>query len=199
MEVAAVNGQKVCYLYECQNRKASETLLSLVDSALNQASLELKNADFIACCIGPGSFTGIRIGVTTARAFCQAIDLKTVCFTNCDVLAYNYMGGGTTVCFSDAGNGFIYAAVYTDGLIKDAPVCLKAHETPEYVKAAGENVKVVCEQNVKDIFSGCIVATPGANALTKAVEENYKKNGGVHYSCVTPLYIRLSQAETELK
>src|SRR5690606_16493325 len=52
----------------------AERLMSLIDEALAQASLELTDVDRIAVVIGPGSFTGIRVGVAAARGLALALD-----------------------------------------------------------------------------------------------------------------------------
>ena len=52
--------------------KQSENILGLIDSALNEANINITNINKVACVIGPGSFTGIRIGASLAKGFCCA-------------------------------------------------------------------------------------------------------------------------------
>ncbi len=56
----------------------SENLMPLVKEALEKSDLTLKDIDIIACCTGPGSFTGIRIGVASVKAMAEVNHLNVV-------------------------------------------------------------------------------------------------------------------------
>lgn len=67
----------------------SQKLMPLVDSALKENNLSLNDINLLACCLGPGSFTGIRIGIATVKAFADAKNIPTVGVTSLESLAYN--------------------------------------------------------------------------------------------------------------
>lgn len=67
----------------------SQKLMPLVDSALKENNLSLNDINLLACCLGPGSFTGIRIGIATVKAFADAKNIPTVGVTSFESLAYN--------------------------------------------------------------------------------------------------------------
>lgn len=70
-------------------RTHSENLMPMIQEAFNKSSFCLKDMDLISCDIGPGSFTGIRIGVATSKAFCDSLDIPCVGISSLEVLAYN--------------------------------------------------------------------------------------------------------------
>ena len=67
----------------------SSLLMPKVEEILNNAKISLKDLDFIACVVGAGSFTGIRIGISTAKAYSFATGKKVLGVTSFDLLAYN--------------------------------------------------------------------------------------------------------------
>ncbi|SCX21968.1 tRNA (adenosine(37)-N6)-threonylcarbamoyltransferase complex dimerization subunit type 1 TsaB [Agrobacterium rosae] len=68
----------------------AELLMGIIDGALQQASLALKDVERIAVTIGPGSFTGIRVGVAAARGFALSLGIEAVGITTLETLAAYY-------------------------------------------------------------------------------------------------------------
>ena len=92
----------------------SEKLLPLIDKTLNEADISLKDIDYLACSIGPGSFTGIRIGLATIKAFAKVINKPIFAVSSLDILAYaNYKNlSDYVISIMDAKNSRIYYSVY---------------------------------------------------------------------------------------
>ena len=95
----------------------SVRLMDEVDRAMKGASLSLKDCDFLACVVGPGSFTGIRIA--TVKGLCTAAEKPALAVTSFDCLAYAE-GSGKHLCLADAGHGYFYACPY-DGVKAVSP------------------------------------------------------------------------------
>ena len=72
----------------------SETLMPLIKELLNTSNLSLKDIDLLVSDIGPGSFTGIRIGVSTVKAFADCLNIPCVGISSLEVLAYNIKNNG---------------------------------------------------------------------------------------------------------
>ena len=89
----------------------SVRLMPEVDALLARAQLPLSACDFIACAVGPGSFTGIRIGISTVKGLCLAAEKPALAVTSFDILAYAERGGKRLVLI-DAGGGYYYACGY---------------------------------------------------------------------------------------
>lgn len=90
----------------------SESLMPLIKEVLEKANLKLSDIDNIVCDIGPGSFTGIRIGVATAMAFVDSLKLKYTGVTSLEALAYNINTQGLICSIIDAKNENCYYALY---------------------------------------------------------------------------------------
>lgn len=72
--------------------KQSENLLGVIDECLASAQISLNQIDVISCVIGPGSFTGIRIGASMSKGFCFALkNIKKIQINSLDLLAYSFV------------------------------------------------------------------------------------------------------------
>ena len=88
LNVVAVNGER--RVLECRDDCAmrhSVLLMDVIDGALAKARLTPHECDFFACVVGPGSFTGIRIGISTVKGLCLACDRPALALTSFDTLA----------------------------------------------------------------------------------------------------------------
>ena len=93
----------------------SQTLLSMLDQMLKMAELTIEEIDLIAVAAGPGSFTGLRIGASTAKGLGLALDKPLVPVPTVDGLSYNLLGCGTYVCpMMDARRQQVYTGIYFD-------------------------------------------------------------------------------------
>lgn len=90
----------------------SESLMPLIKDILSQNKLQLSNIDCVVCDIGPGSFTGIRIGVSTAKAFVDSLNMKYTGVSSLEALAYNVIDDGLICSIIDARNDNCYFALY---------------------------------------------------------------------------------------
>ncbi len=114
----------------------SVRLMPEVDALLSRARLPLSACDFIACTVGPGSFTGIRIGIATVKGLCLAVEKPALAVTSFDILAYAERGG-RRLALIDAGGGYFYACGYNaENAVEFAPARV-SHEEAEELIAAG--------------------------------------------------------------
>lgn len=91
----------------------SQQLLPLIDRTLKEVKLTLKDMDGIVVSIGPGSFTGLRIGLATAKGLAQVTGLSLVAIPTLDALAQNLVDIGGFVCpILNARKGEVYTALY---------------------------------------------------------------------------------------
>jgi tRNA threonylcarbamoyladenosine biosynthesis protein TsaB len=123
--VAIVSAGRVLAATERTAARHSSTLLGLVDEALTSAGLRLPDLAAIACGAGPGSFTGLRVGLAVAKGLALPTGLPLVLASSLEALAQD-LGGvpGTLVVPSlDAGKGQVYARLYrveTNGALAPA-------------------------------------------------------------------------------
>lgn len=106
----------ICKLDTNTGRTHSENLMPMINEAFNKAKLSLNDINLIVCNIGPGSFTGIRIGVATCKAFSDSLNIRCVCVNSLESLAYNEklnLNEGDLICsIINCKNDNCYYAIY---------------------------------------------------------------------------------------
>jgi tRNA threonylcarbamoyladenosine biosynthesis protein TsaB len=103
-------------MYMDGRRTHSETLGVMVDQCLKFADMSVSDIDLFACAIGPGSFTGLRIGVGFIKGLAHVSQRPAMGVNSLDALARNAAGISDFVCpVIDARRGEVYTATYKDG------------------------------------------------------------------------------------
>lgn len=115
--VAILEDDKVLTnLYNDDEKTHSVKLMPMVDDAFANTELSLDDIDLLSCCIGPGSFTGVRIGISTVKAFADVKNIPVVGISSLESLAYNVkdmVSSDTLVCsLIDAKNQNTYCGLY---------------------------------------------------------------------------------------
>lgn len=90
----------------------SVKLMPLINEVFKENNMYLSDIDLFSCDIGPGSFTGIRIGVSTVKAFLDAKNKKAVGVTSLEVLARNIQEDGIICSLIDAKNDNVYYGLF---------------------------------------------------------------------------------------
>ena len=98
-------------------RNHSEKIMPVIEQALLESNLVLQNIDLIVCDKGPGSFTGIRIGVGTVLAFKDSLNIPCIGISSLEALAYNINTDGIICSLIDAKNNNVYFGVFEKRLI----------------------------------------------------------------------------------
>ena len=94
----------------------SSRLMPAIDSVLKWGNITVEALDGCAVGIGPGSFTGIRIGVATIKSICYALDTPIVGVSTLEAIAYNLRSTNGTICpLLDARRSEIYGAIFHGG------------------------------------------------------------------------------------
>ena len=114
-------------------------LLALAEQALAAAGLGFSDVDRIAVGVGPGTFTGLRIGVATARALAQAGDVDVVGVSTLHALAEGAAedgADGSVLAVLDARRGEAFAAAFHGGEPREGPVAVAPEALPALVSPA---------------------------------------------------------------
>lgn len=180
------NGIFTCYDENC-GVSHSKTLMPETEKLALQANFDFNSADFFAVVTGAGSFTGIRIGVSTVKAFCFAFDKPILAVTSFDTIAYN-VDSGRRLAIINAGHGGFYVAGYDGDAVSLSPRYMLKDEL---VSLVGEYEFLSPAPLPFDIPSRVVSVKDG---LIKAVAAKYK-NATRDLDSVAPLYVRKSQAE----
>lgn len=214
--VAIIDEQKVIASFNINIGKThSETLLPLIDCLLKFSNLSLEDIDVYACSVGPGSFTGIRIGISTIKGFAISINKPIVSVSSLESLAYNVPTFDGLVCsILDAKNNNVYAGLYKlgdsiqmigdyytnsiDDLIKD----LKTNNTNIlFVGDGAISYKDVLKNELGEraYFTPYHLNEQSAVSVAKAALDKYNKNEVESVDNLHPLYLKKSQAERMLE
>jgi tRNA threonylcarbamoyladenosine biosynthesis protein TsaB len=113
----------------------SESLLTLVDEALAEAGLLPKDLDAVVCGAGPGSFTGLRIGLATAKGLCFALGRPLVLVSSLATLAARAPVGSDVCAVLDAYRGEVYAGRYRITAGGPQPLAAESVSPPDRLAA----------------------------------------------------------------
>jgi tRNA threonylcarbamoyladenosine biosynthesis protein TsaB len=123
-------GKLAVYLEDRESTMQASRLVPLVEQALAQAGLTYKDLTLVAATVGPGSFTGIRIGLSTARGIAFAAGIPCVGYTTLEVM---HAAGGE-LCILNAGKGEVYYQYF--GAQQTDPAIGKLEEILQKYKGA---------------------------------------------------------------
>lgn len=108
----AEDEKKLIELNNADEKTHSQKLMPMIDEAFKKTNLSLDDINLIACCLGPGSFTGVRIGIATAKAFADSKNILAVGVNSLEELAYNLNTTGNICALIDAGHDNVYAGFF---------------------------------------------------------------------------------------
>ena len=202
-------------LYECTLNTGlthSETLLELVQQALTQCHLTPQQVDVWGVCSGPGSFTGLRIGIALVKGLSFGTNAVCAPVSTLEAQAFGLPAEGTVVSALDARRGQVYWAGFSAGAV---PTRLTSDEASsldcldEFVENCKKPLFFVGDgaglcYNRYDSIAGVRPCTPvqqccPASGVCLAAKESYAKGLCVPPAQLMPNYLRLSQAERERK
>lgn len=188
----------------------SERLMATIDEQLRQSDMELGDIDVFAVASGPGSFTGLRIGLSTAKGLCYVTGKPLVMVPTLDAFARSFPFSRYPVCVMlDARRGEVYAAIYQwdKGFIKlleevsaapedlfrdvDSPVVLAGEGAQVY----RERLLALLGERAKFAPFEKMVPSP-ANVAMLGLEKNLLGEF-TDASTAEPFYIRKSEAEVK--
>lgn len=205
--------------YSLNTDTHSTTLLPMIASLLSLSDTTVKDLDLLAVSAGPGSFTGVRIGVSTIKGLAFADNIPCVGVSSLEAMAMNFTGiPGAIVPVINARNKMVYAAVFTsDGihvpkresedeqiLITDLLERLKSLNGPIYF--TGDACGLILAENNNSFNIENIAGTPeklknpSGYGVAVAAERIWSAESDKSFfaeSHLAPIYLRKSQAERE--
>ena len=171
-----VDGKLVSEAFCTEQRRHSETLLPLLDEILTKADISPDQADAFAVDIGPGSFTGVRIGTASINALAHALHKPVIGISALEILHEQAGCPENALILIDGGSGRAYGLRYEGGRIVEGPA---AGMRADFLARAGE---------------GCVWIEgeePTAGALLRAAAKRTEQGTEEAY----PAYLAPSQAE----
>ena len=189
----------------------SETLLPMVESVLKTAGYTVNDVDLFACSVGPGSFTGVRIGVSTVKGLAFGRNKPCVAVSTLEALAENLIPAAGLLCpVMNARRGQVYNALfrYENGalhrLCEDRALAATELEAEllgmnEPVTFSGDGVgeikRLCCDIEMSKVSDYLI--DQNAVSVAKCALRAYQSGAFCTDAELSPVYLRLPQAERE--
>ena len=198
----------------------SQTIMPMADSLLKSCGIKLADIGLFAVSAGPGSFTGVRIGVAAVKGLAMPFDTPCAAISSLEALAHNLAAANGVICaVMDARRNQFYNALFeADGT--NSPVRLTPdraiafEELEEEIRAivsSGKNVILVgdgakiCYNGLKEKGLQAIALAPQnllyarASSVAAIALHQFEAGEAVTAQALLPAYLRLPQAERELK
>lgn len=193
----------------------SQTLMPMIDDVLNCTRTELSEVDLFAVSAGPGSFTGIRIGVASLKGLAMAKNKPCVGVSTLEAMAFNLEHLNGIICsVMDARCQQVYNAIFSvhDGCMEritaDRALSIEdlAKECENYAKPlflVGDGAKLCYNnerfKNLNAILPPEPLIYQRACGVAKSALAAFERGEAVTPAALMPIYLRLPQAERELK
>lgn len=210
-------------LYNDDEKTHSVKLMPMVEEAFQKTNLTLEDIQLLACCVGPGSFTGVRIGIATIKAFADVTNIPVVGISSLESLAYNVkekVASSSLICsLIDAKNENVYCGLYyfenntcnTVAILTESldVIISVIQEKFEAIKKLNPNIQdiifvgdacQVYQNTLSSSFANAKFATEEENmqsgiSVAKAGLRKYQDGEYGDSSSILPIYLRKSQAE----
>lgn len=188
----------------------SERLMTSIDRLLKETSLSIRDVQGIALALGPGSFTGLRIGVSTVKGLAYALRVPVVGVPTLDALAHNIRFSSSLVCpVLDARKKEVYAALFRgdgegqllkvseDWVLAPEDLCARIEEKTIFLGNGTE----IYQQTLRRKLGPLALFVPPELSLPRAVNvarlslPKFKKCLTCDTFSFTPIYVRRSEAE----
>lgn len=205
-------GKLLSEIYINNGLTHSKTLMSAIKNALDFAAISIEEIDLIAVVTGPGSFTGVRIGVSCAKGLAFSRNIPCVSVSTLEALAYNLACAEGYVCsVMDARCSQVYTALFHCGkngverISEDSAISIDQLKEQlslikkENIYLVGDGAQMLYEMIQSDniILANENIRLQKSSSAAWAGSKN--KKDFIAPDALVPVYLRLPQAQRELK
>ena len=186
--ILAKNGERLAYRELKESKMQHSTLcMPILEEILQEAELTVKDCDFVCGVTGPGSFTGIRVGLSTVLGLAVAAKKRAIGVTSLQMLAYDRLERFLAVI--DAGKNHFYVSGYDNGKVILPP----AHISLAELEALSKEYPLVAFTELPLPYTACSRIDCLHGSIERAVKEDFE-----NYP-LTAYYIKRCQAEENLQ
>ncbi len=198
-----------------QDMTHSENLVPMIKEVLDNLNLNISDIDLYGVAVGPGSFTGLRIGIATVKSFAHVFDKPIVGISTLEGLAFNLSYNGIIVPMIDARRDRVYTGIYKRdmGSLSNIlePCIMEIDELLGILKKDYHNIMIngngalLHKDKILDRLEGQVELAPmGLNgckgaSIAELSLQRWKKGETQDYYSLVPNYLRESQAQRELR
>ena len=180
--VAIINDGKIAYIYNNNdNHDTSSKMMPVLAEAFENVGLKPQDIDKIFAVTGPGSFTGIRVGLTVAKTMAYTLNIPIVPISSLEVMASG--NGGTALI--NARRGYVFAGTYDNDLnnvYPDSYVLMNDSLAKPYISYDSFDFETI---------------KPNIDVLE--VVKKHENDESVNPHTINPNYLKLTEAEEKLK
>ena len=180
--VAIINDGKIAYIYNNNdNHDTSSKMMPVLAEAFENVGLKPQDIDKIFAVTGPGSFTGIRVGLTVAKTMAYTLNIPIVPISSLEVMASG--NGGTALI--NARRGYVFAGTYDNDLnnvYPDSYVLMNDSLAKPYISYDSFDFETI---------------KPNIDVLK--VVKKHENDESVNPHTINPNYLKLTEAEEKLK
>ncbi len=207
--IAVGDENKILGEYTVAGERAhSQIIMPMLHELLSRCGLSVKDIDVFVVALGPGSFTGLRIGIAAMKTLASTLDKKIIGISSLDEVAANFTISDKYICpIFDARRNDVYNAVYKNGeKITSDRIChidtVLMEMSDKEVIFAGDAVckykeKILESSNLKWDIAPLHLSTQSASSLIYAAQKRIENEAYDDADNLLPIYIRPSQAERE--
>lgn len=212
---AIIEGDRLIAQTVINHKKThSQKMMPQIEQMFSLAETDISETDVFAVSVGPGSFTGVRIGVATVKAMAQALKKPCVGVSTLLALANQVNHFSGIICpILDARREQVYNALFKRGENLPVRICedraipleqlfAELEKTDEEIIFLGDGI-FVYRDIIKEKFGKRAVFPPSflnmnlAGSVAEVAKHEYSAGSFVEYSKLVPSYVRLSQAEQD--
>ncbi len=172
---------------ELLDNQMSNVIMEKIEKCFEEAQIEPSEIDRILVASGPGSYTGIRIGVTIAKTFAWALKKEIVPISALEVMVSGFSREKLLVPYIDARRNAVFGAIYDNNL---KPVLKDQYILFDDLKAELKDKEYILVSDDGDI-------KPEIDILK--IIKKYKDSKGVNPHSLNPVYLKNTEAEEKLK
>ena len=193
MSVYVLKDEEVYSKIDKNQKKHTDELLYVVDELLTQSGLKINQIENLCVCIGPGSFTGIRVAISIIKGLAVESKAKVFVLTNFDILQSDK--DENSVYILDGFSKFVYARFIQNGEIFDE--CIDVDNLINKLKNSKFNIFVENEKVQNILNNAEIMSNIAQNSIILRFLNKIKNNDSINLNTIEPIYLRASQAEIE--
>ena len=190
--VSIIEDDNVLYKFHEQIlNDTSSKIIPIIEEGFNSVNFELKDIDKILVCNGPGSFTGIRVGVTVAKTIAWSLKREVIPISSLELMATTNTDRKYLVPMIDARRGNVFGSIYDSDLNivkKEKLINLK-----ELTEGLDESYELLSYDNI-DLKN---IITPNIDILK--IVDKHKNDKGINPHKLNPNYLKLTEAEENLR
>ena len=194
MSIFLLKNNEQFSVVDTNQKRHTDELLLAVDRLFDDAKISVNDLDYIGVCVGPGSFTGIRVAVSIAKGLAVESKIKIVQMSNFDV--YEIKNESEYVLVLDGFSNYVYVRFVSKNGVIDK--CVTVQELMEYLRNNKKITTFVQNEKTQNILkqSEIVAQIANYNAIL-CFNSKVDKNKFVDIEQISPVYLRASQAEIE--